>query len=92
MKFKNLLIILFSSLFFFGTESSTLESSDIFIVNYEVSVEVSEQVEEAEDNRSFLQSVLLLSHFTLDTYAIIYVSSFFLNDNFIDIEKPPIIS
>lgn len=71
-----------------GTQSSAHESSDMFVVTYEVS----EQVEEIEDNRNFLQPILLLSYITLDSSSIVYELSFFLHDNFIDIEKPPIFS
>jgi len=92
MKIKTLLIVFLLSLFFLGTQSSAHESSDIFVITCEVSAEISEQVEETEDNRSFLQAVLFVSHFTIDSYAITYDPSFFLHDNFIDIEKPPIIS
>lgn len=90
MKLKTLLLLFILSLFFLGTQSSALESSDSSVITYEVSVEVLEQVEEIEDNRNSLQPILLLSYFTLDSYAIIYDPSFFIRDNYIDIEKPPI--
>ena len=92
MKLKTLLVFFLLSLFFLGTQSSAIESSDIYVTTYEVSVEVSEHVEEIEDNRNFLQPIILLSYVTLDSYAIVYNPSFFIHDNFIDIEKPPIIS
>ena len=92
MKFKTLLIILFLSLFFLGTGSNAHESQNTLMISYDVSVEVSEQVEEIEDNRNFLPPILLLSYFTIDSSAILYDTSFFLRDNFIDIQKPPIIS
>jgi len=88
MKIKSLLIVFLISLFFLGTQSSALESSGVFVITYEVS----EHVEEIEDNRNFLQPILLLSYITLDSSSIVYEPFFFLRDNFIDIEKPPIIS
>ncbi len=90
MKLKTLLLLFLLSLFFLGTQSSALESSDSSVITYEVSVEVLEQVEEIEDNRNSLQPILLLSYFILDSYAIDYNPSFFIRDNYIDIEKPPI--
>ena len=88
MKLKTLLIVFLMSLFFMPTQSSAHEPSDMFVITYEVS----EQVEEIEDNRNLLHPILLLSYVTLDSSKIIYEPSFFLHDNFIDIEKPPIIS
>jgi len=90
MKLKTLLVFFLLSLFFLGTQSSAVEMPDKLTITYEVSIEVSDQVEETEDNRNFLQPILALSYVTLDSYAIVYDSSFFLRDNFIDIEKPPI--
>jgi len=92
MKHKSILIVFILSLFFLGTHSSSIEPSDTLVVTYEFYLEVSEQIEETEDNRSFLQSNLQLSHFIIDSSAIIFNSTFSLSDNFIDIEKPPIIS
>ena len=92
MKLKTLLLLFLLSLFFMGTQSSAVESQGSDLITYEVSVEVSEEVEEIEDNRNFLQPILSLSYVTLDSYAIVYNPSFFLRDNFIDIEKPPIVS
>ncbi|WP_372999018.1 hypothetical protein [Sulfurimonas sp.] len=91
MKYKSLLVLFILSLLFLGTQSGALKSSDISVIAYELSVEVSEQVEETEDNRNSLQPIFLLSYVTLDSYAIVYDPSFFLRDNFIDIEKPPIL-
>ena len=91
MKFKTLLIVLLLSLFFLGTVSTAHEPQNMLSTSYDVSVEVSEQVEEIEDNRNFLPPIFL-SYITLDSSAIVYDSSFFLHDNFIDIQKPPIIS
>jgi len=71
-----------------GTGSSALESQDSFVIT----CEISEQVEEIEDNRNLLHPLLLLSYMILDSSAIAYEPSFFLHNNFIDIEKPPIIS
>jgi hypothetical protein len=87
MKLKTLLLFFLLSLFFLGTQSSAVEFPDSDVITYEVSVEVSEEI---EDNRNFLQPLLLLSYVTLDSYAIVYDPSFLLRDNFIDIEKPPI--
>ena len=90
MKLKTILLFFLLSFFFIGTKSSATETPDACVITYEVSVEVSEQVEEIEDNRNFLQPILSLSYVTLDSYAIVYDSSFLLRDNFTDIEKPPI--
>ena len=92
MKFKNFLIVLLLSLFFLGTGSSALESQDMPVIAYDVSVEVAEQVEETEDNRNFLPPILSSSYVNIDSYAITYEPSFFLRDHFTDIQKPPIIS
>ena len=91
MKLKTLFLSLLLSFFFLGTHGSAVEPVGSFVVTCEASVEVSEQVEESEDNRNSLEPILLLSYFTLDSYAIVFDPSFFLRDNFIDIEKPPIL-
>ncbi|EDZ62095.1 hypothetical protein SMGD1_0106 [Sulfurimonas gotlandica GD1] len=91
MKLKTLFFFFLLSIFFLGTQGSATESPDKFVVTSEVSIEVSEQVEETEDNRNSLQPILLLSYVTLDSYVIVYDQSFFLRDNFIDIDKPPIL-
>ena len=88
MKLKNLLILFLLSFFFMGTLNDTFDVSDTFAITYEIS----EQVEVIEDNKNFLQPILLLSYATLNSHAIGSESSFFQHDNFIDIEKPPIIS
>ena len=90
MKLKTLLIVFLFSLMFLTTQSSSFESSDMAPLSYELCAEVSEQVEEIEDNRNFLLPTLSFSYGTLDSDSIIYEASFFLHDYFIDIEKPPI--
>lgn len=92
MKLKTLLIVFFLSLLLLGTQNSAIESPDTFVIAYELSAEVSEQVEEIEDNRNFLLPTLLFSYGILDSHSIIYEPSFFLHGYFIDIEKPPILS
>ena len=92
MKFKTLIIVFFISLFFLGTQSSAFEPQDVFVITYEISAEISEQIEESEDNRNFLPSTPLLSYVTIDSCAIMYTPSFFLREKLIDIQKPPIIS
>ena len=91
MKLKPLFVFFLLSIFFLATQSSATEPQDKILVTSEVSIEVSEQLEETEDNRNSLQPIFLLSYFTLDSYVVFYDPSFFLRDNFTDIEKPPIL-
>jgi len=90
MKFNTILISIVLSLFFVGIEISASDAKNINSINYELSIDNSEPVEEIEDNRFFTHPNIQQSYLPNDSNMIIYESSFFLRDNFKDIQKPPI--
>lgn len=92
MKFKTLLVVLVLSLFFLGTQSSAFAVSDTIFIVYDTSAEASEQVEEIEDNRNFFSPIQFSSYIILDSSVIVHDPSFYPENYFFDIHKPPIFS
>ncbi len=88
MKFKSFLVFLLLSFFFLGTQSSAFGASDTSVVGFDITIEVSEQVEETEDKRNFF-SFAEGSYITFNSCAISYDSFLSSCNYFIDIYKPP---